>query len=275
MGRIKHIFFALAFFYASQSFADGDTALHLQQTKFIAANFTDFYADNLGNIYCITPDNQVKKINTNGDSLAVFNDVKQYGKIFSIDVTNPLKILVYYKDFSSILILDRFLNTIAVIDLRQSNILEARAVAGSYDGNIWVFDELDAKIKKLDYNGNILLQSADFRLLFSDNFSPSKIIDNNSGLFLYDPKQGWKMFDYYGGFKKNILYTDWKDVQVSDNILSGRDSTTIFYAQTSSWQFSKAVPDISLSNVIKTQFRVNQFFTLTKEGIFIYSILQH
>ncbi|HLI92121.1 MAG TPA: hypothetical protein VKU83_00860, partial [Puia sp.] len=62
-------------------------------------NIVDFNVDNLGNIYVINRDNQLKKLSPRGDSLAVFNDVIRYGKVASIDVTNPLKILVYYRDF--------------------------------------------------------------------------------------------------------------------------------------------------------------------------------
>ncbi len=275
MGKIKTILLGCFITISLQSFANGDSVLHLKLNNVIEGSFTDFYADNLGNIYCITPTNQIKKVDLNGDSLAIFNDVKQYGKIFSMDVTNPLKILVYYKDFSTVLILDRFLNVISIIDLRRAQILQARAVAQSYDGNIWVFDELDAKIKKLDYNGNILLQSADFRLLFDDdNFLPSKIIDNNSQLFLYDPKFGWKIFDYYFGFKKNLPYANWKDVQVTDNFLSGRDSIYFYSSQLSTYQITKLLPGFTFNNVIKVQLRLSNLFLLSNKGISIYSTLQ-
>ena len=273
MGKLKHILAFTAFFLSLQCLASlDDTTFHLKKINFFAGNFTDFYADNLGNIYCISPTNQIKKINLNGDSLAIFNDVKQYGKIYSIDATNPLKILLYYKDFSTVLILDRFLNLLSVVDLRQAQIFQARAVAQTYDGNIWVYDELNAKIVKLDYNGNILTASADFRLLFNDdNFLPVKIIDNNSQLFLYDPKFGWKIFDYYYGFKKNLPYTNWLNVQATDNILSGRDSTAFYTIQTSSLNLLKALPDISLSDVMKTQLLINNIFVLRKEGLTIYA----
>ncbi len=105
----------------------------------------EFSVDNLGNIYVINNDNQLKKLSPRGDSLAVFNDVRRYGKIGSIDVTNPLKILVYYRDFTTIIELDRFLNIINTIDLRAQNILQAKAVGLAYDNNVWVFDELDAQ----------------------------------------------------------------------------------------------------------------------------------
>jgi hypothetical protein len=275
MGSIKHIIVALSLCLPMHCFANNDSTVHLKQTGFVTGNFANFYADNLGNIFCITADNQVKKLNTKGDSLGVFNDVKQYGKIYSIDVSNPLKILIYYRDFSTVLLLDRFLNVISVIDLRQSQILQARAVAQSYDGNIWVYDDLDAMIKKLDYNGNILQQSADFRLLFDDAFSPAKIIDNNGQLFLYDIKFGWKIFDYYNGFKKNIPYLGWRDVQVSDNYLSGRDSVYFYYAQASEWENTKAISGIDLANVLKVQLQTGQLFALKKDGIYIYSITEH
>ena len=48
------------------------------------------------------------------------------------------------------MVLDRFLNIRNTIDLRQSGIFQVSAVAQSYDNNIWVFDDLDSKIKKID-----------------------------------------------------------------------------------------------------------------------------
>ena len=65
--------------------------------KSIPGNFTYLDVDVLGNIYLITDKNQLKKIRPNGDSLAVFNDVKKFGNPTLLDVTNPLKILLYIK----------------------------------------------------------------------------------------------------------------------------------------------------------------------------------
>jgi hypothetical protein len=87
-------------------------------TLTIRQDIIDFSVDNLGNIYLLTADNQLKKLSSAGDSLAVFNAVSQYGSVSSIDVTNPLKILVYYRDFTTIIELDRYLNIINTIDLR-------------------------------------------------------------------------------------------------------------------------------------------------------------
>ena len=48
----------------------------------------DFTTDNLGNIYLLNSANEIKKVNERGDSIAVYNDVRRYGRVFSIDATN-------------------------------------------------------------------------------------------------------------------------------------------------------------------------------------------
>ena len=88
----------------------------------------DFSVDALGNLYILSKNDQLKKIDARGDSVAVFNAVKRYGQLYSIDVTNPLKILLYYKDFGTVLTLDRFLSVRNTLDLRRQNIFQVKAV---------------------------------------------------------------------------------------------------------------------------------------------------
>ena len=83
------------------SSAQFDTSINLQQQNFIEGSYTNFYIDNLNNIYLLNKNNQLKKLNDKGDSVAVSNALKKFGDIYSVDVSNPLKILVYYKDFST------------------------------------------------------------------------------------------------------------------------------------------------------------------------------
>jgi hypothetical protein len=87
--------------------------------KSIEGGFIDFTVDNLGNYFLLSKNNQLKKLNAQGDSIGLFNDVRRYGKLYSIDATNPLKVLLYYKNFSTVVVLDRFLNMINTIDLRS------------------------------------------------------------------------------------------------------------------------------------------------------------
>lgn len=206
--------------------AQTDTIFRIQKTY--PGEVIDFSVDNLGNIFILYQNGQLKKLNPNGDSLAVFNDIRRYGKVYSIDVTNPLKILLYYKDFSTIVILDRLLNSRATIDLRKMNLYQVKAIGQSYDNNIWVFDELESKLKRITENGRLLDQSTDFRVLFDSVPSPQYIIDQNKQLYLYDPLKGVYIFDYYGAFKSRIPFTGWIDFSVINDILFGRDQQQLF-----------------------------------------------
>ncbi len=252
--------------------ASPDTLLPFKLTQTIKGSYTNFSVDNMGNIYLITASNQLKTLNYNLDSIAVFNDSKRFGDIYSIDVSNPLKVLVYYKDFNTILMLDRQLNNRNTIDLSQQGYLQVKAIAQSYDNKIWLFDEVDNKLKKIDESGNLLLETPDFRLLFDGGFTPQTILDMNGLLYLYNPKGGWKVFDYYGGFKSQYPVYQWQDVQVFDGFLKGHDSTFFYAERPKDMHFQQARPSISIANAKKIVQRQNLCYILTKDGIDIYTV---
>ncbi len=248
-----------------------DTTLHYSLQQSIKGNFTDFTVDVLRNIFLVTPTNQIKKLNTNLDSVSIFNDIKQYGTIDFIDVSNPLKILVYYKNFSTILVLDRFLTFKTSIDLRQLNILQVKALAQSYDNNIWLFDEQNASIKKVDDYSKILFSSADFRILFNDAPNPSRIIDADGLLYLYNEKQGWLVFDYYGSLKNNYSnFIDWQDVQVLKGKLLGRKNNQLLIFDIALQELKTYSVNVSLQTAKKIIQTEKLIYTLTNEGLFIY-----
>jgi hypothetical protein len=249
------------------SFAQDHAVLKLLLVRKINTVVKDFTTDNLGNIYLLTATNQVKKINEKGDSVAVYNDVRRYGKIYSIDATNPLKVLVYYKDFSTIVILDRLLNVRATVDLRQQNILQARAITTSYDNNIWVFDELDSKLKKIDESGKVLLESTDFRQIFDSVPTPVSLYDRDGQLYLYDPSKGLLVFDYYGGKKNNYQLLQLTDLQVLDkNTITARNSTNIFLYKPTNLQLLSFTAFNDQASFSKINFNGNLLYCLTKNN---------
>ena len=154
--------------------------------KKIKGDITAFAADNFDNIYLLNSYDQLKKIDANGDSIAVFNNVRKYGKVAQIDVSNPLRVLLYYKDFSTVVILDRLLNIRGTIDFRKQDIFQVQAVCLSYDNKIWLYDEFDHKLKKIDEDGKLLFATTDFRQLFDEAFSFTTICDQDGFLYLYD-----------------------------------------------------------------------------------------
>ncbi len=207
-------------------FSQTDTSFRVE--KIIMGDLAAFSVDNLDNIYLLSSTNQVKKLNANGDSVAVFNDVKKFGQASLIDVSNPLKILLYYPDFATIVVLDRLLNVRNTINLRRSGILQVRAIGQSYDNKIWVYDEVENKLKKIDEDGKLLLETPDFRQLFDTAPSPQKIFDQDQYVYVYDSSQAVFVFDYYGALKNKILIAGWQNFKVTGKYIFGSANNRLF-----------------------------------------------
>lgn len=199
-----------------------------EKLRTIPGTYTSFSIDNLGNIYLLSASNQLKKLNQKGDSVAVFNDVKKFGEATLVDVSNPTKIILYYKNFATIVMLDGMLQQKNTIDLRRKNIFRVKAVSLSYDGKIWLYDEIDHTLKKIDEQGEVLLKTSDLRQVFNQSIAPVKIVDQNQHVYLYDPQQGVYVFDYYGAFKNRIDITGWNNLRIADKHVFGNDSTSIY-----------------------------------------------
>ncbi|MBL0145818.1 MAG: hypothetical protein IPP48_08710 [Chitinophagaceae bacterium] len=223
MRKYKYIIFSLCFsvfaVITTSCIAQTDSSFTLLKT--ISGNFSYLNVDNLDNIYLITESNQLKKTNINGDSLAIFNDVKRFGNPSYIDVSNPLKILLYYSKFSTTVILDRFLNIRNTINFRKQNIFLVNAVATSYDNNIWLFDEQNYSLKKISETGLTQQESSDWRTFFDTMPSPTQILDRNNFVYLYDSLKGFYVFDYYGSFKNKLPFTNWQFTEISGDYLYG------------------------------------------------------
>lgn len=196
----------------------------------MGAELVDMNVDNLGNYYLLSRTNRLKKVNNRGDSMGVFNEVRRFGKLYNMDVTNPLKCLLYYRNFSTIVVLDRFLNTVNTIDLRKQNIFQVKAIAQSYDNKIWLYDEQNNKLKRINDDGSILMETIDFRQIFDQVPSPVKIVDQEGFVYLYDPEKGVYVFDIYGSFKTRVSYTGLTDFHVFGKTIAGiRNNQLLLY----------------------------------------------
>ena len=265
MKKLTLIFVILYCCIDMAAFAQKDSAFIY--SKSIAGGFSYFTIDNLDNIYLLTNNNQLKKINSNGDSAGIFNDVRKFGNLFSVDAGNPLKLLLYYKDFSIIAVLDRFLNVRNTINLRKQNIFKVKAIAGSYDNNIWVFDEGDSKLKKINDNGDVLLETVDFRALFDTIPSPEQIMDRDGFVYLYDPNRGFYIFDYYGALKNKIPFLHWNNTEVIGKNMYGFSDTFLFQYQSGSLNLIQYRMPAYFRNALQIKAGNNKVYLLQKDGL--------
>ncbi len=270
MGRLIFAISLLLFAFIDTSKAN-DSTLQLQLIKSIQGNYKTFEVDNLGNIYLVTDNNQLKKLNSNFDSIASFNDTKRYGTLASVDVSNPLKVLLFYKDFSTVLVLDRFLNVINTIDLRKQGILQISTIASSYDSKIWCYDEVENKLKKIDDNGDILFESTDFRMLFDNPSTVQKIIDTDGKVYCYNKQTGLLVFDYYGGLKHKYSILNLDDIEIN-NVLTGYKSDSLITYNLQLFKQKFITIKSSNCTAIKRSFQQNICYALCLNVFNIYRI---
>ncbi len=269
---MKIYFFSLLLMFVMPFQNLGQTVLTASPIKKIDGHFTSFHVDELGNLFAITTAGQLKKYNNSLDSLGIFNELRRYGAVHSISAGNPLRTTIYFKGYKIILVLDRLMQIINKVDLRKNQLLQVNAVSQSYDNNIWIFDEQDNKLKKINLDGVILFESSDMRLVFSEAIQPSVIFECNGMLYLYDFNRGLYGFDYYGAFKNKVALLGWQDIHVVGNTIVGlKDGKLMAYGLTP--------PDIKEfilpENFIKyKQFHVdsNKGFGLTDNGIDVFKL---
>lgn len=267
---IQRLIILFALLYAPFfSMAQADTVFQLDKT--IPGDYSDFTVDNLGNMYVVGQSGQLKKMGPAGDSLAVFNNVRQYGKIHFIDVTNPLKVLLHFRDFGTVVVLDRFLNARTTVDLRKQQLFQVKAIGQSYDNNIWVYDELESKLKRIGEDGRLIDQSTDFRMLFDSTPSPAFIVDQHKQVFLYDPVKGVYIFDYYGAFRNRIRLLGWTDFTVIGNTILGRDANMLYKYEPGSLNLQQYRIPPGMQDARRIRITATNLYLLRNDRLEVYS----
>lgn len=165
----------------------------------LPARATFASADHLSNIYLIGENNAFEKYDSTGKRVARYTN-NRLGSLAVADVSNPLKILLWYADFQTIVTLDRTLNEIGQIALNDAGYISVRAVALAQDGNIWLYDDTRFRLLKIASDGTVLQESQPLNLIFPRPFSAACIHDNGNMVFVSDPQQGIATFDQYGVF---------------------------------------------------------------------------
>ena len=267
---MKKYFLIITFFVTNILFISAQSSIDFQFIKKVKGDFVTFSVDQFENIYTLTSTGQLKKIDANGDSVAVFNSLSKFGKVSQVDVSNPLQILVFYKDFSTLLILDRHLSVRNTIDLRKQNIFQVQAACLSYDKKIWLYDDLENKLKKINEDGKLLLETVDFRHLFDGAYSFQSIFESNELVYLYDIKKGLFVFDVYGALKNKIAIIDWENFVVEKDFLLGTKNDSLLRYRISTLSFYEQKLPLSFRHATLIRFMASKLFVLKKEGIEIF-----
>ncbi len=251
---------------------DSTLILKTKFQRLIKGDFSFLNVDLFDNIYVITNKLSLQKRNSNGDSLYEYNSVTKLGLPLIVDVFNPLKLLVFYKTYASVAVLDKQLSFVKAINFRNKNIISFKAIASSLDNNIWLFDQQDFKLKEFDDELNLLQESTDMRMILDWPPIPSQILQANNQLYLYDENKGFFIFDNYASYKNNLPFKHWKNVGVNNNVLYGFYNNSVYTYQFNTLELKRfKLPDF-IRDYKMAKITDGKLYLLKKEGVEIYSI---
>lgn len=145
------------------------------------------------------------------------------GKITSVDYINPLKIIVFYEDFNTIIILDNQLNEIQKINLFDiDKTIFASQIGMASQNQFWIYNSLNQQILLFNYLNNT------FKNIGNPTQENIKYTQSDFNNFYWiDDNNNWFAIDIFG---KVILLANippWENIQIidTDKLLFSQDNT--------------------------------------------------
>jgi hypothetical protein len=165
--------------------------------------------DGLGNNYFIKNNIFIKQYDTQKWE---YKNVP-LGKITSVDYINPLKIVVFYEDFNTIIILDNQLNEIQKLNLFDiDNTIFASKIGMASLNQFWIYNALTQQILLFNYLNNT------FKNIGNPIQESIKYTQSDFNNFYWiDENNNWFSIDIFG--KVNLLANipPWENIQIIDN----------------------------------------------------------
>ncbi len=222
--------------------------------------------DNFGNIYSIHYD-EIKKYSPAGVFLKTFSN-KRNGKIENMDVTNPLKILIYYKDFQQVMFLDDQLTpTSNVISLETIGYEQASLVCTSINNSFWLYDKQNNQLLRFDSDLKELVKTGNLKRILDIDIKPNYMREHNNYLYLNCPEEGILVFDIYGTFYKTIPVKKLNEFNIiNGNIFYFEKSTLKEYQARTFNTIEKFFPDTSLK---KVYWQNEKYYEIYRDSIVV------
>ncbi len=177
-----------------------------------------FTTDNIGNIYTIKDDELVKYL-PNGKFFVRYSNLK-LGNITSVDASNPLKILLYYRDFEQVVFLDNQLSLNSdVVSLQDLGYEQTDLVCASTNNSFWIYNKQNNELIRFNESSKKVAATGNLKQVLQANLNPNFLTEHNGYVFLNCPETGIYVFDIFGTFNKIIALKNLKNFQVNETIV--------------------------------------------------------
>lgn len=167
-------------------------------------DIVDASSDISGSIYVSNKKGVITKYSEKGDVLISYSGDNTI-PISSIDVSRSSKIFGFYRDSQSYILFDRFLNPLNQARINSAFIGYATESAYSADDNLWVFDQTDLTVKKVNMLNHNLVTSISLALIVEDiEWDIQQIEDYQNRIYLLNSTGEIFILDNMGNFIRKM-----------------------------------------------------------------------
>jgi len=266
----KHIMILLGLFAAGFSVA-GQTAQALKPLFQVDTAIKFTRIDPLQNLYVITELNTVIKYDSLGHAISS-QDLKNYGEIDGLDVTNPLQPVFFYSKSNTYVFTDNNLYAISSKSIDHSIIGQFAIAAVSSNGDgIWFFDATDATIKELNPSQQIIATSQDFSKFGISDLTPTYMIEKLPWLYVSVPDAGLLVFDSYAAYSKTLFLTGIGNFQIFKNNIVYYAKGKLNYYDLKTKELKTVTLPFDTEGVTDVKVSPGRIWVQTKNGIKVYN----
>lgn len=166
-------------------------------------NASQFAMDQIGHYYFIEG-RTIEKRDERGN-LLFKNSELDYGNIHSIDLTNPLQPIIFYKEQGKIAFLDNTLSLQgSIIDLFDYGFGQIECMGGSRGDAYWLWDVSSTELVRVNRQFVRKSSSGNLSQMLGREIHPTQIQESGNNLYVTDPAYGVMIFDVYGNYRSSI-----------------------------------------------------------------------
>ncbi|WP_343530969.1 hypothetical protein [Pedobacter sp.] len=247
----------------------GSTQAQLKQVAKIDTVAKAVYADNLDNVYLLSARDELLKYDAKGVLKWRYSN-NRFGKLYSVDVSDPLRVVLFYADFQQVVVLNNNLNEITSYSFAKNGNLLVSAVASGNNNSLWIFDRASNVLVKLSSNFTEDVRSANLFQLFDEVIDAKKLAASDQYVFLQRRNNGILQFDRFGGYVRELPIDSLTDFNITSNVIAYVNGHTLVKYHPVSFEQSKQ--QLPVNGPIKQVTVGNKLIAvLTEKAVFLLS----
>jgi hypothetical protein len=242
----------------------------VEPVKTIAIQSDIVLSDALGTIYTIKG-NTISTYNNDGQKLYSYSN-PFLGNISFADVKDPMRILLFFKEFNKVVFLSNKLSEIASpIELDNAGYSQVSICCTSNERGFWLFDSQMFQLIHLNENLEPLHKGTLLQHLFKNTTTPPAcLLEENDELYMSVPGTGIMIFDKYGSYRKTLPIMNVSNFQIIGEKI-------IYYQNNYIYSISKEmiIDSISLPaelKIISSSLFKNHLYSSNGDQLFLFNL---